>query len=245
MAVDGSFWRGPRPRSPCVWLTTNSLTARSGIVPSRRTGCIPEPIPGTLTTSFANRNAGVFGVMMTRSRSSHLARRVVPAMNAPIGATFAPFRAHRQTRRKNTEKMALDMLEKWRGLALFQGSRRHFFRRSGVNGHGAQRAHTSDLTSANARCNGRPAAWRFGNPAPFFFATHPGCSRNRRADPDRLEFAGEIRAVCSSQAARRRIGRKHGHRPTDRSAMESPGDPRPEKGQSCLGSVALYRSIVP
>ena len=53
----------------------------------------------------------------------------------------------------------------------------------------------------------------------------------------------EIRAVCSSDTARRRVGRKTGHRPVGRPVAELRGDPRPEKETEVIAAqfIAGFR----
>jgi hypothetical protein len=84
----------------------------------------------------------------------------------------------------------------------------------------------------------------------FFEDMQTTAAAERGGGPDALlrcaysiavELPREIRAVCSSDAARWRIGRIRVIGPWGRSVAELPGDPRPEKETEV---TAIYRWVL-
>jgi hypothetical protein len=115
------------------------------------------------------------------------------------------------------------------------GDRAPFFTHWGANRHGCDRR---DLTIALILLRG------LGSPRGpcelFLTFQRVGRLAAMRA-PARRRVARETRAVCSSDAARWRIGRKKGHRPMRRSVAELPGDPSPQKETDV---IAVYRWVL-
>jgi hypothetical protein len=171
---------------------------------------------------------------------------------SPFGVAFAPICALMGKLAEKPGEYRQGRAGNWRQLALFRGSRPPFRRArsrrpwiasrqvASLYSHGPRlRAVACGPANrhSSAICQFSVVRPRFVDPVGVERGIHPqdaktakkGKRTRQLCAPARRRVAREVRAVCSSDAARWRIGRKEGQRPMGRSVAELPPGPAPGK----------------